>query len=245
MLIYKLTNTNNGKVYIGQTTVTLEDRWRRHLRSKGCIYLHLAIKKHGKDSFSKEIIEYCESKTELNDRERHWIKFYDSMNCKKGYNIKFGTNHTEAVLIKIKKSKEGKTYTNTPLYQYDREGKFIQKFDRIIDAAIFIKKELALKGSKASISANIRHCAQFLNRTSYGFRWKNYNILDKEFEPFYEPKPTPILKSVKAIKDKEVLIFNSVKEASEQTGVCPPNITRSCKRGYRANGYIFSYGDTL
>ena len=31
--IYKITNTINNKVYIGQTTQTVETRWKQHQRS--------------------------------------------------------------------------------------------------------------------------------------------------------------------------------------------------------------------
>ena len=30
MIIYKITNKQNGKMYIGQTINSLEDRWKRH-----------------------------------------------------------------------------------------------------------------------------------------------------------------------------------------------------------------------
>jgi predicted GIY-YIG superfamily endonuclease len=40
--IYKITNKTDGKIYVGQTIQTLEERWRNH-RKKGsnCRYLHL------------------------------------------------------------------------------------------------------------------------------------------------------------------------------------------------------------
>lgn len=47
MIIYKITNSINGKVYIGLTTVTLEARWRGHIRdSRVCVidtYIGLCV----------------------------------------------------------------------------------------------------------------------------------------------------------------------------------------------------------
>jgi hypothetical protein len=45
--------------------------------------VHKAINKYGKSNFTIEVIEEVES-TDLNDREKYWIKYYDSYN--NGYN---------------------------------------------------------------------------------------------------------------------------------------------------------------
>ena len=59
-IIYKATNKKNGKVYVGQTTNTLERRKRGHKdRAKNTNYnshFHNAIRKYGFDVFKWEII---------------------------------------------------------------------------------------------------------------------------------------------------------------------------------------------
>lgn len=60
--IYKITNLINGKIYIGQTTCSIEDRWKEHLHSaKKSVSenrpLYRAINKYGKENFSIEKIE--------------------------------------------------------------------------------------------------------------------------------------------------------------------------------------------
>lgn len=91
--IYKITNQVNGKVYIGQTSRTVEIRWQEHLRyarkdkPQHCKKLYNAFKKYGEDSFSIETIEQCKDK-KLSEREQYWVAYYDS--CHHGYNSTLG-----------------------------------------------------------------------------------------------------------------------------------------------------------
>ena len=84
--IYKVTNLINSKVYIGQTIGSLRLRWKKHIRSNGCVYLHSAILKYGEENFKIEEIEYI-PKEQLDEREIYWISYYNSTDKKLGYNI--------------------------------------------------------------------------------------------------------------------------------------------------------------
>ena len=82
--IYKITNTINGKSYIGQTIQNVKERFYQHCATKcskavSNMAIHRAIKKYGKSNFTVEVIEEIDS-TNLNDRERYWIKYYNSYN---------------------------------------------------------------------------------------------------------------------------------------------------------------------
>lgn len=86
--IYKITNKINGKSYIGQTIQDVKERFYQHCATKCSqailnMVIHKAINKYGKSNFTIEVIEEVES-TNLNDRERYWIRYYDSYN--NGYN---------------------------------------------------------------------------------------------------------------------------------------------------------------
>ena len=86
--IYEITNTINGKSYIGQTIQNVKERFYQHCATKCSkavldMAIHRAIKKYGKSNFTVEVIEEVDS-TNLNDRERYWIKYYNSYN--NGYN---------------------------------------------------------------------------------------------------------------------------------------------------------------
>ena len=86
--IYKITNTINSKSYIGQTIQNVKERFYQHCATKcskavSNMAIHRAIKKYGKSNFTVEVIEEIDS-ANLNDRERYWIRYYDSYN--NGYN---------------------------------------------------------------------------------------------------------------------------------------------------------------
>lgn len=91
--IYKITNIINGTVYIGKTVNSIKERWNEHIYSAvsrdkdGNCPLHCAIRKYGKENFLLELIEECEDSLS-SDREKYWIKYYDSYNG--GYNATIG-----------------------------------------------------------------------------------------------------------------------------------------------------------
>lgn len=85
--IYKITNTINGKVYIGQT-FDLAGRWAKHrymVRQGSKRHLYSAIRKYGEDNFTMEVIEEC-LEERADEREVFWIMFYDATNSEYGYN---------------------------------------------------------------------------------------------------------------------------------------------------------------
>lgn len=89
--IYIIKNTINKKVYIGQTTQKVEDRFKQHLKllkSNSNQIIHKAIKKYGKDKFYYEILECGVDVQDLNKKEEYYIKIYNSV--ENGYNISYG-----------------------------------------------------------------------------------------------------------------------------------------------------------
>jgi len=75
-VIYKVTNTVNGNIYIGQTKTALYKRWSKHCsdaRSGAGWILAAAIRKHGREAFTVEVVEECPDKDALNAAEIAWI----------------------------------------------------------------------------------------------------------------------------------------------------------------------------
>jgi group I intron endonuclease len=84
MIIYKITNKLNGKIYIGQ------DKNNNPFYYGSGKKIQSAIKKYGKENFVKEILEDCVDENHMNEREVYWILFYNSQDRKTGYNISEG-----------------------------------------------------------------------------------------------------------------------------------------------------------
>jgi len=125
--IYLATNITNRKVYVGKVGFprTIEDRWHDHLvdgrrlrRERASnpdkrvydTHLNNAIAKYDESVWQVSQIDIAFSLEELNEKERYWIKTYDSMNRKKGYNMTEGGDggrpRQEVIEILRKKSSE-------------------------------------------------------------------------------------------------------------------------------------------
>lgn len=72
MIIYKITNKVNGKFYIGKTSKSAEERFRRHFYNHKTqnTYLYKSMRKYGFENFE---IEMLESTNQLDEQERFWI----------------------------------------------------------------------------------------------------------------------------------------------------------------------------
>ena len=91
--VYVLVNSANGKIYVGQTTTSIQTRWADHVKQArlGCQYsLHRAIRKYGSDSFLLSLIVECEGKRNRNALEIDVIKFLNSTDKNVGYNLTAG-----------------------------------------------------------------------------------------------------------------------------------------------------------
>ena len=96
--IYCHTHTESGRRYVGLTKRTWQRRWSQHVcqarSSKGQWHFPNAICKYGKDAFSHEVLEVCETLEEANAAEEKWISHFDTTNRKKGFNLVKGGEHT-------------------------------------------------------------------------------------------------------------------------------------------------------
>lgn len=91
--IYKIYFDGTDKVYIGQTSRTIDARFKGHCKAAfvdGSEYaVHRAMRKYGREHCHVELVEETDSP---NEREQYWIKLYDSFN--NGYNLTAGGEGT-------------------------------------------------------------------------------------------------------------------------------------------------------
>ena len=109
--IYKYTNKVNGKVYIGRTCQTLEQRANGNGNGyKHCTYFYNAIKKYGWENFEGEILEEGLNDTEAGKRELYYIEKFNSTNKEKGYNLRDSDyrTYTDETREKMSKALAGK-----------------------------------------------------------------------------------------------------------------------------------------
>jgi len=94
MFIYKITNTTNGKAYIGLTTKGVHSRWKAHISSAFAknvpYYLYRAMRKYGLSAFKVETLYEAVDLRELVAVEKGLIAQYGTLYGSHGYNQSSG-----------------------------------------------------------------------------------------------------------------------------------------------------------
>ena len=167
MWIYKITNIQNNKVYIGQSIRPVEQRFRRHINDalSNILNTHFAraIRKYGEISFQIEIIDSAHNQDELNQKEQYWIRYYNSV--ENGYNetdaiYKCGGNtylsKTEEEMSQIKeKIRQTKLGAKNPMARKIKRTNIITKEVDIFDTIISCAKACGIKNGKTSITTRL------------------------------------------------------------------------------------------
>lgn len=251
--VYKHTNKLNNKIYIGITCQDVERRWRSDGSGyKKCPLFYRAIKKYGWDNFYHDIIYDGLTKEKAGELEQELIKELKSNNPIIGYNIANGGRINN--ISETTKKKISETLKNN--YKKENHHNFGKKYS----------EELKKKLSIAHIGKNSGK-----NHSNYGKKMSDEQkekirktMKERHIEPSEETKRKGAearkgktnseywnkrIKEVRSVPvvqmDKEGNIlktFNSITEASNETGVCGANITKVCK-GIRkqACGYKWKY----
>lgn len=132
-IIYKAVNKTNGKIYIGATTHSLEERKKDHiqkaLNGKGSAFQE-ALASYSTDNFIWEEIDTANTINELAEKEKRYIQLYDSNHM--GYN-----------------SDEGGGFKKN-VYQYTYSGDLIAVYDCLTD----IENQLHIDKRRISSACN-------------------------------------------------------------------------------------------
>lgn len=110
--IYKMTNKENGQIYIGQTTLLMKDRIERHLKAmrdeSDQRPLYEDLRKVGIEGFTIEIIDECFERHKF-IVEEYWYSYY----LAKGfpmYDIKVGSKHSKNTKQRMAQLREVSTF---------------------------------------------------------------------------------------------------------------------------------------
>lgn len=129
-IIYKITNTINGKVYIGQTIHTFSQRYQGDISNTKNEHLKRAISYYGKDAFQiDEVFDVAETKEELDEKEKFYIDSFKSNQKRYGYNLMGGGHngtHAEETRRKIGEAQKGELN-----HMYGKYGKDNPKYSRV------------------------------------------------------------------------------------------------------------------
>jgi group I intron endonuclease len=185
MWIYKITNIQNNKVYIGQTIRPIEQRFHRHLNDaiNNILDTHLAraIRKYGKENFIIEEIDTAQTQDELNKKEQYWIRYYNSV--EKGYNetdaiSKSGGNtyqsktkeEIEVIKEKIRQTKIGnKNPMAKKIKRINIQTNEVDIFDTIISCA----KACGIQNGKTSITTRLNGQVKSPYKNTWIFEYYN------------------------------------------------------------------------
>lgn len=222
--IYKIINKINQKVYIGKTTNTLEERFKQHLeeasRYKTCLLnekpfnynsrLYPAMIKHGCENFYIELIEEVNENDDINEREKYYISFYNSLDPDIGYNISpgglggplfKGHHHTQQTKDLISAASKGKP--QTPEFIEKRVKKNRKNIQNLNTGEIFNGIKAAQAVYKGAITYAILNEGK-----AVGYFWIRLDV--DHAEGYTEQERKSI------IKEREDRLHNSHSEAGKK-----------------------------
>lgn len=262
--IYITTNHVNNKKYIGKKKYDKKSAWKSYLGSG--IILKKAIEKYGRENFSKEIIEECYSKEELNEREIYWINYYNAVKSEDFYNISSGGDggNNFAGYNKEQRKEYSKKLSESlkalGTHKLGRKGK-----DNVNAKPVILLNTMEVfpssreAGEKYNVNkqyiknaCNYKegvHTAGKHPETGEGLYWQYY-YPDKEY--IYIP---PSIIHSKNNKNKSYVhgkiyyvegnkIYNSVEEVSNDLGLSVTYIRKCCEHNIKTkNGKHFLYYD--
>lgn len=183
--IYAIKNLINNKIYIGQS-IDIKRRCNTHRYKLNHLkhpnkYLQKEWIKYGKENFIFEIIEKCDDIL-LKEKEKYWIKYYNTTNINKGYNIKIGGNGGNINYICSEETKKKLREANSigKIIQLDLDGKIIKIWDSITNAANTLNLN----------EAAILNCVKHKFYSAYNYIWlfcdefysKEFNINEYIFQ---------------------------------------------------------------
>lgn len=209
-IIYLHRNIRNGKIYIGQTNMTIDRRSKKDGKGYyGQKKMREAIEKYGWDAFEHAILEQGLTQEQADEREIYWIRFFHSNEEAYGYNkLSGGRNWSKKESI------------------YSKEVYCIetgQKFNSLADAAEWC----GLKRTSAhNITQQINGERCYVGRhpeTGEELHW--CFSLDDVKKPFKEKTLTNCSPVINLMTQE---IYSSISNASKASGISAASLSKAC-----------------
>lgn len=266
MLIYRIVNKINGKIYIGQTTRSIEERWNNHCNNKESVSaIAAAIKKYGRDSFKIEELAKADSQDQLDMLENTYIELNKSL-APDGYNLKTGGSNGVLYSDKSKKKmSESKLGSLVPDEVREKMSKAHKKRWDNDDGTLakhrseMVKKAWSDPNYRAKIhTARKKYWSKDENRVKASERGKNMasdpkyikKVSNGVKKALSKPETKKKLADVHEKQKKKVLrsdgiSYNSIKEAAVASNTRGSSIIKCIKGVYKtAGGFTWNYYKT-
>lgn len=247
MLIYKITNKINGKVYIGQTIRSLKKRFNEHCNNKKST-ISKAIQKYGKENFTIEEIDGANNQSELNYKEWLLIYKFNSL-TPNGYNIynnkKVRGKWSGCGIDLVVKKWKNKEFRKNILPSYN--AKQIECWDIVnnVKVGVFDSQKEAERYTGV-LQSNITHCINKVYKQMSGFYFTNL-INYKGTQQHVNKMHTAYKQKYFKVYDTEGLYigtWDSPKKCADELGLDRKKISRILSGKYSSkthNGYTFIY----
>lgn len=225
-IIYKISNSINSKVYIGQTIRPLEERLKRHFHDAitypdSQIHFHRAIRKYGSGVFNIIKIDEANSLEELNQKEQYWIQYYNSIS--NGYNEALGghggNTYAGKTIEELSSIKQKISIKNTG--KNNGMSKQIKCFSVKTGEEFYFETVTAcLKFFEIKNKNIIKDRATGLNNILWRHEWK-FAYVDQDYNNYIAEYDSSLRKGTKVqlISDNETLDFNSKSKALKFLGL--------------------------
>lgn len=212
--IYLWENLINHKTYVGQA----QNFYRRMMEyvkgNEDKRLIGRAINKYGLDNFEIIILEKNLPFDKLSEREKYWIKQYNSCiyfengwgyNATEGGEGSVGFKHTNETK---KKLSELRKKSGIPIV--------------CVETGVVYKNAVdATKAMGGKSFSNIRACLHGDVITAFGYHWKYLG------DNNWQPRKNHCNKAVVCIETNNV--YESIREASRQTGINKCSIAECCR----------------
>lgn len=246
--IYIIINKINHKRYIGQTSKTIEKRFKKHIydsfNGNRQQAIHHAIRKYGVENFEIRIIARCDSFKEANHREELCIKLYKTMSPN-GYNLMEGGSNS--LKSEESKKKMSAAQSGEKHWSYGKRGSDCHLFGRKLPEKTRRKISASNKGLKRSketceniskaLTGKTHPPERITNMVS---NWGKNSDKERVLRENSERAKKTQSKAVICITNG--ITYYSVHEAARQLGIYPQNIRKvlqdKCKH---TKGYTFRW----
>lgn len=246
-IIYCATRIDDGRMYYGQTNRSIDDRKREHNcgAQKGSKYLfHRQLFKH---EFIWNVIEECESREKLNEREMFYVLRDRTNERAFGFNLTSGGDTMASSL----KGKQVPDHVRKKISEAHKGKVFSEKTRQKIAESLF-GRETWMKGKTHSLKSKQKLSETQKNRLKNpverlkqenGMRGKHHSEETRR-KMSKSQRQRPGKKVIQLDNENVVATYSSIHQASREAGIAFQNISHACHGRYkRAGGFQWRFKD--